>query len=886
MEKYFDFILNRPVIVLVILLVITLFLAPGIPKLEFDNSVDVMMPKNDIRYVTNEKIKNTFGNIGKFIIINVTGPNLLSKDFFSQLASLSADIEEYHDYNPRKEETRLHILTGMSEKSPLAVAELLEAVKDDPPLKRFIEDYATHHQLDKTSKLEANAFSDIVLSFETSLALKKQELVENVISVVNAQDLSGKDDTLETVDLIEKDGSGDIIFPETAGDFDVLKRKLFHNPAFENSLYVRDPHTGEITDLSLIVRIKNVQKDDILGEEIWKIAFSYPELHPTLQGVPIVNKFMNDYMTRDIRHFMPLVMLVVLIVFYLNFRSLRGVFLPLTGLALADIWILGLMGHLGINITIIGVSLPSLMIAIGSSYAIHILNQYYIDFDMISRVGKKEGLKISMFHISVTVFLAGVTTFFGFLSLQTNQVTGIREWGLFSAIGIIFAVIISTSLIPAGLVLMRHRESNMSKKLFGSTGKTWIDPLLKFLTRLTIKHHKAVVAVMLVTIIAAVMGLLQLRVETDILSYFKEKDYMRTSARLIGEKYGGSVGLNILIDSGEVNGVLTPEYLKWLNGFTVWLTSDDNMDLNVGKVFAFTDIIKTMHMAMNNDEMSYYKIPDSRDDILDYIELYSGDDQDSDGRVDDFESFVDIDFRKALVFAKLWEKSGYIIGTHEIEMIQNKISDYLTRKLPAGYTFQITGEPTLLVALSDYVVRGQLTSLFFCLIAVGIIVILLFKNVKAGFLALIPMGFAVIVNFGIMGWFNINLDTATAIIASVAIGIGIDDTIHFLNTYRFFRTESCSMDEAITKTIAISGKAICYTSIALVFGFSVMIVSNFKPLVLVGLLNGITMISTTLGALVILPSVIKATNMSLAPSPSKGIFWRMFYIGRLFNLKA
>jgi len=253
--------------------------------------------------------------------------------------------------------------------------------------------------------------------------------------------------------------------------------------------------------------------------------------------------------------------------------------------------------------------------------------------------------------------------------------------------------------------------------------------------------------------------------------------------------------------------------------------------------------------------------------------------------MDDFESFVDPEFRTALIFAKMYEKAGYVLGTGEIRAIQNSIGQYLTDTLPDRYSFKIAGEPSIFVALSDYVVNGQLVSLLFCLFAVGLIIVLLFKNWKAGFLALIPMSVAVVINFGIMGWFGIDLDTATAIIASVAIGVGVDDTIHFLNTFRHFRMKGLTVDDAVAHTLSISGKAISYTSLALIFGFSVLITSSFKPLILIGILIAITMAATTVGALLVLPAVIKATNISLDESPSDAMFWKIFYIGRFFNLE-
>lgn len=885
MDNYINFVLNRPKTVLLILIAITLILGSGIFKLEFDSSVDVMMPKNDNRYIQNEKIKQIYGNIGKFIIISINSDPVLSQSFFEKMNDLCLDIAEFQYYDETRELKRIDRLNAFISEGEVHKDTFIHSFYNDLPFQRFLNRTVRSMQMD-SNILSRKHLSKLKKKFEHSVKIKQSMFVDDIISVLSAQDISGEDDTLEPFDIMEKDENGKVILPGTPQDFKQLEEKLFQNPKFKNGLYALSKETGKITDFSIMVKLKNIQKDDIVGEEIWNIAESYKELSPVLQGIPIVNKFMNDYTRKDLQHFMPLVICVVMLIFYLNFRSIRGVLLPIMGLCIADIWIMGLMGHMGINITIMSVSLPSLMIAIGSSYAIHILNQYYIDFDNITIMGKKEGLKKSMTHISVTVFLAGLTTFIGFSSIQTNQVTGIREWGLFSAIGVMFTVLISTSLIPAMLMLLSHKQSYLSKKLFGSTDKTWIDPLIRLFTYLSTIHYKSVIFVISIFIVFLIVGLTKIKVETDILSYFKASDYVRTSSQFIGQKYGGAVGLSILIDSGESDGILNPEYLSTLDRISSYLVADENAHLSIGNVMAFSDIIKSMHKAMNNNKNEYYGIPQTREEILDYMEIFAGDDENSDGRIDDFEPFVDPDFRTCMIFAKLYEKNNDIIGTRQVEDIQAAIEKYLDTTLPDGYRYTISGEPTLIVALSDYVISGQLSSLLFCLVAVGIIIILLFKNWKAGFIALIPMSFAVIVNFGIMGWFKINLDTATAIIASVAIGIGIDDTIHFLNTYRHFRMRNHSMNDSIIKTLAISGKAITYTSLALIFGYSVMTVSNFKPLILSGILTGITMIATTIGALVVLPAIIKFTNVDLEGSKSKSIVWKYLYIGRYFNLKA
>jgi hypothetical protein len=590
-------------------------------------------------------------------------------------------------------------------------------------------------------------------------------------------------------------------------------------------------------------------------------------------------------MHSDLVNFLPPIFIVILIVFFLNFRSARGVLLPLSTLILSDIWVIGLMGHLGFKLTMLGASLPSLIVAVGSSYSIHIVNQYYIDQRISMPDDKSEGLRLAMSHISVTVILAGLTTFLGFASLMTNQVTAIRDWGLFSALGVLSAVIISTSMIPAMMMLLPLPGKLKERDKTAQVKSDLTDRLIVKLTGLSINNYGKVIIVTVVVLIISIAGASKIRVETSVLSYFKEADYIRKSYQIIGDKLGGSVGTKIIIDSGSNEGVKDPEFLKALDSIRGWLESDEvSNDLYIGRTDAFTDVIKTMHMAMNNDNRDFYKIPENKTDIIDYMEIYSGDDDNNDGRIDDFESYVDPGYRSALIFVKHNDRKK-ILGTSDFDQIQKKIDRYLELNLNKKYSYSINGVPSIIVRLSGYVISGQANSLIFSLLTVVFIVIVLFKNFKAGLLSMIPMGTAIIMNFGVMGWTGINLDYATSIIACIVIGIGVDDTIHFLNTYRHFMEEEHDIDRTIIRTLNLSGKAIIYTSLALIFGFSVLTLSNFKPLIFFGILCASTMLTTTVGALVILPSVIKAAEVNLSESRSDSLFWRIFNFGKLFDIE-
>ncbi|MFC1669998.1 RND family transporter [Spirochaetota bacterium] len=883
MDKYIEFVLKRPVIVIVLLVLITLFMGMGMLKLEYDNSTGVMMPKGDNEYKYYEEVKKTYGNNGKFIIIDVTGKNIWSYDFFKQFDNLITDIEEYKNFNEDKEKGRLEKLREIIKRHDISYSSLIELFKGDEAFQRELA-RSRAKLFGKIEKLDKGKLNKLLHLIEGNYNLKKGSIVDKVICILTAKDISGANNTLRAVDIVNK-GKGDKrLLPGSESGFQELKGRLEKNPAFEKALYKRDPKTGKITDFAVLIKLINIEKDGQISDKIWDIAKSYVFLNTTLQGIPIINTFMVKYMKDDLNKFLPFVLLVVLVVFFLNFRSFRGMLLPFISLVMGDVWIIGLMGHLGFKFTMMSVTIPSLMMAIGSSYAIHILNQYYIDYDDITVTGKQKGLKKTISHISITVVLAGITTSIGFISVLTSHVQAVSQWGLLTAIGVIFTAFITISFVPACFMLLPHKDRRKTGE--SSHGASWIDPVIRIFIKVSTVHYKLVLIVMGIILAVSVAGIFKMDVNTSVLGYFDKDDYIRKSSKLIGEKYGGFSGFSILINSGETDGTKSPGFLKTIDKFRAWLISEKNRDLRIGRTDAFPDIIKSMNMAMNNDKIEYYKIPHKRQDIVEYLEIYSGDDDDFDGRIDDFESYIDNDFRTALVFAKLHEtrKHGVVLSTSINEHVKNRMAKYLDENLPKKYKYKISGEPVIMIQLARYVIEGQLQSLLLCFLVIGLIVMLLFKKGWAGFVALIPMAVAVIINFGIMGWFGIDLDPGKAIISAVTIGIGIDDTIHFLNTYRYFKAKDLTIAETIAKTLSISGKAISYTSLALIFGFSVLMLSNFMPIKFFGGLVALTMVATTIGALIVLPATIMATGVSLEESSARSSIWKYLDIGRFFNI--
>ncbi|PIP39716.1 MAG: hypothetical protein COX19_07225 [Desulfobacterales bacterium CG23_combo_of_CG06-09_8_20_14_all_51_8] len=518
MKRYIEWVLKWPKMVLALFFLVTLVLSAGIFRLEFDTSIATFMPKTDPEYQFNENAKKIYGDCDTFVILSITHKNLWQYGTFKQIDNLLTDMEAFIHFDSKREARRLVQLEQFLSGRSVTGADTRHHFEADPEFQRLVNRKMDSLGAD-SGVLSGWMKRKLMVAATAARDLKAREMIDEIISPLTMKDISGEDDMLESYRLIESDETGARRIPRTELEFQAFIDKLKRNPAFEKGIFATDAK-GNITDLSMIIRFQNVADSDPIAREILEIVKSYPQLTITPQGEPIVYIWINNYMQQDLMRLVPLVMLVVIIIFFLNFKSLRGVVLPTLTLSMATVWILGLMGFLGFKITTVGISIPILMIAVGSSYAIHILNQYYQDYDLITREGKARGLVHAMEHISTTVFLAGLTTVFSFLTLATHPLSALREWGFFSALGIALAVWISASIIPAGLLLMPHPKNRSVADPRKHKQSLIIDRIIGWAVVGSTRHYKMVLAVVAGMMVLSVVGLLKLNVETELLSYF------------------------------------------------------------------------------------------------------------------------------------------------------------------------------------------------------------------------------------------------------------------------------------------------------------------------------------------------------------------------------
>jgi len=247
MNRYIDFVLRWPKLILFILAALTIILTPGIRQLEFDNSVEAFLPKDDHEYRYYNEIRDIYGDSGRFLIMAISNGNLLSSETFVELDNFFTDLEEYKDFDEKRERARIERLDSIIAGGKISYSDLMIKFRDDPSfgrlLGRKIETYRS-----AAGYLGGGDLKKLRKKILHSYRLKNLEMIDDIISPLTAQDITGINDTLEAYYLIEKTDDERRILPQTKGEIEAFKKKLERNPAFEGGIYSRDPESGEITD--------------------------------------------------------------------------------------------------------------------------------------------------------------------------------------------------------------------------------------------------------------------------------------------------------------------------------------------------------------------------------------------------------------------------------------------------------------------------------------------------------------------------------------------------------------------------------------------------------------------------------------------------------------
>ncbi|MGE0075940.1 MAG: RND family transporter [Sphaerochaetaceae bacterium] len=655
-----------------------------------------------------------------------------------------------------------------------------------------------------------------------------------ITSLYTADNITGTDGDLEVEPFYEE-------IPRTTEELLALQLSVESN----DMVYGRNVSLDSKATLILAEIDPEADATDLhVRLEAYAASFEGPETL-YVAGRPIVEGAMAELGPADMARMVPIVMVVMIILLLLLLRSIRDTVINLVIVLFGTIVPFGAMAVLGVPIYAVDTMIPVMLIAIGVAYGIHMHNSIHHSVQTNPGISKQELVKDVLTAMIRPVSMAAITTAIGFMSLMTSQVLPVRYFGLFASVGVMTEMALALILFPASIYLFGPPKI-APKRLTGGSGSgngskqdgAWGAAMMRRPLR--------VVAIAAIVIVLGILGTTNVWIDTSFLANFEKESDIVITDNFVNTRFGGTSSLNVVLSTDNPDTFKNPEVLKAMYA----LQTDVENHALVGTSFSISDFIKRMNTVMFDNDPAYDTIPDDQDLIAQYLLLYE-----FSGDPETLAKVVDYDYQNANITFQLKSDSSAVMS----EVI-DMVAVHEATMTELGVTLRYAGSGYKAFVFAELLLEGQIISIVLSFLIVALLLALLFKNLLIGIVGTIPIAITAVVNFGVMGLLNIPLSSATALISSIAVGIGVDYAIHLIEHYRNRRLEDVSIHDAAFETLAHTGRAIIYNAVAVMGGFAVLMFSVFPPNRQVGGLIVLNMATSAIGTLSILLVAIVALD--------------------------
>ena len=685
--------------------------------------------------------------------------------------------------------------------------------------------------------------SENVLEPETLLRVKniskkinRLKEVDKVISLFDLKDISGTDGYMLVEPAVDR-------IPESASEEQELKERLKGN-----SLVYEIAVSKDFTATAIIATITENVSDIEIISKVKEIVAEFPGDEKLYYGgMPFTRISVASDIKQDILRFLPAGIVIMLVFLFISFRQLRGVILPFLVVVMSILLTMALIPLLGWKISMPLTLLPVMMIAIANDYGIHMIAKYQEE-NVPGNNLTKEQLASGMFmSLGKPVIITGLTTIAGMMCLRAHILLPARQLAVLASTGIAYALSASLLFIPALTSIIKT-----AKPLHTLSGKVhFLDRILHSFSDSVIRYPGKIINFSIIITLLASSAIFMLKIDANPENYYPENHPIVVSSEIINDKLGGSQNISIMF-TGDIK---SPGMMNKINNY-----ENDFKNLEwVGNTSSIAQAVHEISKAVSTPDDPYYdRIPDSREAIAQYFELYN-----MSGDPEDFDKLVDFPYENAHLMVRINNAD-----TPAIKGVADKIKKLTEND---STVTAIGGWGMIFTDLADMVIEGQIYSLLLSIIIVSFLLMILFKSFKGGLFAIIPLLISVILLFSLMGLFRIELNIATALLSSIMIGVGVDYTIHFLWRYREELSEGRSYSDAVKTTLTTTGRGIVYNAFSVIVGFVVLLFSSFQPVKFFGFLVLITIFACLAGALLFIPALcIKYKPAFLEKKISRG----------------
>ena len=669
--------------------------------------------------------------------------------------------------------------------------------------------------------------------------------VDFVLSTDNLQELVKDNDKQEFVlqPLIKKQ-------PETLQEVDSIVQYLFNNlPFYDNLIYNKKSRTiRTVMYMDKDIINTSVRKDFVLKDMMRLVNRFEKEtgLDVRISGMPYVRTMNSQNIIDEIGKFILAALGVTSLIFFFFFRSVRATFISMFVVIIGVMWAFGVLGLLQYEITVLTALIPPLIIVIGIPNCIFLINKYQQE---VKKHGNQAlSLQRVISKIGNATLMTNVTTASGFATFIITDSKLLKEFGIVASINILGIFILSLLIIPIVYSFMSLPKTKHLKHL----NKKWIDAFVNWMEGIVRKRRISVYITSIALLVLSIIGIYQIDISgSPIEDMPKNADFFK-DIRFFEEEFDGIMPVEIVIDTKSPKGVLKPATLKRID--RLGQVVDEIPELS--KPVSVVNLVKYSKQAFYNGMPKYYQLPTSQENtfIMD-VARKSSDDGDL------LKSFVDSTGQTARMTTFMRD-----VKTERMEEIERSLVENISKIFPKErYTVYMTGSALIFLKGTKYLVKNLIMSLALAIGLIALFMAYLFRSFRMIIISLIPNLLPLLVTAGIMGFVGVPIKPSTILVFSIAFGISVDDTIHFLAKYRQELTASkWRIEKSVYAALRETGVSMFYTSIVLFFGFSVFVISNFGGTVALGALVSATLLFAMLANLILLPSLLISLERSIS----------------------
>lgn len=657
---------------------------------------------------------------------------------------------------------------------------------------------------------------------------------ERVTSLATENNIIGTDDGMLVESFFENP-------PADQAQADKIRAAVMDFPLYLGSLVARNGQGA------LIVSELHDQKS---AQQTYASLLSLIEQAPVesgerlyVAGVGAVSGYMGAYIDADAARLDPLAAIIISLVCLLAFRTWRGMLIPNLVVLATAAGALGLMAAFGVSFFVITNALPVVLIGIAVADSIHILSEYYQRMAENPEHDARTLVVDSMVEMWKPVTLTSLTTMAGFWGLSlASMMPPMRYFGLFAFVGVTVAWVYSLIVVPAVLTLLKPEPSRAYRAGRGVDG---FGRLLSRLGHVVVRFPKSIILLSLIVVVAGGLGASRIQLDENTIRTFDREEPLYIADGVLNQHFDGTHYLDILIETPDAEDLFKPDNLQRIEALQAFLGTLPH----VGGSTSIADYLKQMNRALNEGRAEAYRLPDNAELAAQYFLLYS-----ASADPGDFKEQVDYDYRLANVRVRL-NDGRYSAKKTVVEAAQ----DYIDRQFNApGIKARLSGRVNVDYHWIKRLGESHAVSIAISLALVWLMAGLSFRSVVAGTLALLPVLVTILMIYAVMGFNGIWLSISSSMFAAIAIGLGVDFSIHTLERLQTLtRQKRQTLDQAILNLYPATGRALLFNFASLALGFGVLIVSKVVILQDFGLLVAVAIATSFVSSMTLLPALVK-----------------------------